>query len=754
MPERAVTGPRVLLRQLREVMAASRGAQAQLDRITGMIASNMVAEVCSIYLIKNEGILELFATEGLRPDAVHMTTLKVGEGLVGDIAEHAHPLNLADAQASPKFAYRPETGEEEYHSLMGVPILKAGNVLGVLAVQNRTKRHYSEEEVEALETVAMVIAELAASQIMSSHEDQGASDKEQNPQYIKGLALADGIAQGEAVFHDPRIEVGELIADSPAEERARLDAAMIKVKDSIDELFGNTDLGSLKDEHREILETYRMFAHDQGWIKRITEAVDQGLTAEAAVERVHNDTRARMLRMTDPYLRERLHDLDDLANRLLRTLVGQDETAPDNLPDNAILIARNMGPADLLEYDRVRLKGIVLEDGSPTSHVAIIARALAIPMVGRIKEGVDGIEAGDQLVVDGDRGEVHIRPPGEIITAYETKMALRAQRIQEFAEVRDKRSITQDQVIVDLNINAGLDFDLPFLEETNASGIGLFRTELQFMVSPRMPRLRDQVSFYKQVLEAAGDKPVIFRTLDLGGDKILPYGRQIREENPALGWRAIRIALDRPALLRYQLRALMLAAGGRVLNVMFPMVADVNELEAARVLVDQETAYLRRYDKERPKTIRLGVMIEVPSLAHRIAVLKGRVDFLSVGSNDLLQFYLASDRGNPRLADRYERLSPVVLSILADIARDATAADIPLSLCGEMAGRPLEAMALLGLGFRSLSMPPASIGPVKLMVRSLNVGELRELLLPLLDSPAASLRQELKDYANQAGVLV
>ncbi len=754
MADGVAKGPRVLLRRLREVMATPQSAQARLDRIARIIAADMVAEVCSIYLAREPQVLELFTTEGLNPEAVHRTKLAFGEGLVGDVAENARPLNLADAQSSPKFAYRPETGEEIYHSLVGVPILRGGQVVGVLVVQNRTMRHYTDEEVEALETTAMVIAEMAAGALLGSATLQGRDDDRGKPAKFVGLALSDGVAFGQVVLHEPRIEIQQTIAEDVVAEQDRLLTAIDSLRDSVDKLLDRSDLGGLKSEQREVLEAYRMFAHDKGWLRRMTEAVAQGLTAEAAVDRVQNETRARMSRQSDPYIRERLHDLDDIANRLLRKLAGEDAVSTRDLPEDAVIVARAMGPAELLDYDTDRVKGLVLEEGSPTSHVAILARAFAIPMVGRLPELGEAVDTGDPIIVDGEGGEIHINPPADIAEAYKAKLQVITQRQADFAKARDLPSVTRDGVTITLNMNAGLTYDLPHLAEVNADGIGLFRTELQFMVSSSLPKLNTQAAFYSEILDIAGDKPVVFRTLDLGGDKILPYGRQMKEENPALGWRAIRIALDRPGLLRYQVRAMLKAAAGRKLNLMFPMIADVSEIDHGKRILDREIAYLRRFGREEPKSIRLGAMLEVPSLAWRIPVLKGHVDFLSVGSNDLLQFFFASDRSNPRIAARYERLSPAVLSFFRHIVDQTGAADIPLTLCGEMAGRPLDALALIALGFRSLSMPAAAIGPVKLMVRAMDAGQATDFLVPHLGKPVSSIRAELLEFAEQSEIPV
>jgi phosphotransferase system enzyme I (PtsP) len=755
MPQPGVSGSRLLLRRLRDVMAGESSAQERLNRVVTLIAADMVAEVCSCYIMRAGEVLELFATEGLKPEAVHKTRLRVGEGLVGDIAAHARPLALADAQSNPNFAYRPETGEEVYHSLMGVPILRGGRVLGVLVVQNRTRRNYTEEEVEALETIAMVLAELVASgNLVSRDEMRPAEGIALLPVRLEGTSMNSGLAMGQAVLHEPRVVLRQVVAEDPVSEMARYRTAVAAMHSALDDLLAASDIAGMG-EHRDVLETYRMFAEDRGWLERIAEAIKTGLTAEAAVERVRSDTRARMSHVSDPYLRERLHDLEDVANRLVQHLVGDGgPTTPESMPDDVILIARNMGPAELLDYDRRRLRGLALEEGSPTAHVAIVARALDIPVVGRIPNLLSRVEPGDSIVLDGDNSQLFVRPGEDILQTFAESMRARAARRAVFAATRDLPAVTRDGIAVSLQMNAGLLIDMPHLEASGADGVGLYRTEIPFMVRDEFPDVASQTELYRKVLDQAGDRPVMFRTLDIGGDKVLPYWNASGEENPAMGWRAIRIALDRPSMLRQQMRALLLAASGRPLHLMFPMVAQVSEYEAARRMLDLEIARLTRQGREPPRALRVGVMFEVPALAWQLPALLARVDFVSVGSNDLQQFLFASDRGNAQLAGRYDALSPTMLRVLRELVHAGAEAAVPISLCGEMASRPLEAMALIGLGYRTLSMPSPAIGEVKTMVRSLDVGRLQKFLEPLLDRSAPSLREHLRAFARDHDVVI
>ena len=751
---RAPGGPRLLLRRLREVMAEPVTAQARLDRIVVLIASNMVAEVCSLYVARADGPFELFATEGLNREAVHLTTMRPGEGLVGLIAATAEPLALSDAQAHPAFSYKPETGEEIYQSFLGVPVLRGGSTLGVLVVQNRARRTYSEEEIEALQTTAMLLAEMIASGELQAIAGQGAAIAIRRPQSIKGSSIAEGLGLGHVVLHQPRVIVSKIVADDVANELTRLETAIDAMRASVDELIDRSDDGG-SGEHRDVLEAFRMIAHDRGWLRRLREAVTSGLTAEAAVERVQNDARAKLQRQTDPYLRDRLHDLTDIANRLLHQLAGQSLVLlPSELPENAILVARSMGPAALLDYDRSRLRGLVLEEAGAASHIAIVARALGIPAVSDIANISEIVEHGDAVIVDGVTGEVHLLPPPDLEAAYVEKAKLRARRQDQYRALRDVPNVTADGLEIGLHMNAGLLIDLPHLEETGAQSIGLFRTELQFMLASRFPRLSAQEALYAAVLEGAGDRPVTFRTLDIGGDKVLPYMNGLEEENPALGWRAIRIGLDRPALLRGQLRAMIRAAAGRDLRVMLPMVSTVAEFVSGRDLLDRELAFARHCGRQTPRSIELGVMVEVPSLLWQLDEIATHADFLSVGSNDLLQYLFAADRDNKRVSERFDPLSASFLRALKSIADVGARLGTPVALCGEIGGRPLEAMALIALGYRHLSMSATAIGPLKAMVLSLNGGAVREELDSMLRSSGdqASLREPLRALAQRLAV--
>jgi len=750
----AATGPRNLLKRLREVMAETLEAQERLDKIVRHIAANMVAEVCSVYVLRSDGVLELFATQGLNPKAVHEASLKVGQGLVGTIAANARKLNLDDAKSHPAFAYLPETGEEIYNSFLGVPILRSGRALGVLVVQNQEKRIYGDDDTEALETTAMVLAELIAAGQLEGLDKQGTGLDLSRPLNIAGAALADGIGLGRVILHEPRVVVTNLFNENAEYELNRLHLALGNLRLSIDNLLENGEVAQ-EGEHRDVLEAYRMFANDRGWVRKMEEAVQNGLTAEAAVEKVQSDNRARMMRQSDPYLRERLNDFDDLAYRLLRVLVGR-PYGPliDKVEHDYIVVARNMGAAELLDYSGPNLRGLALEEGAPTSHVVIVARALGVPVVGQLHNVVSLADSDNSIIVDGEEGEIFLRPSSDVEDSYAEKVRFRAKRREVYEQLRDKPAVSKDGINVSLLMNAGLLMDLPNVEFSGAQGIGLFRTELQFMVASRFPRPGEQQELYTKVMDAAGDRPVTFRTLDIGGDKVLPYLRSEQEENPALGWRAVRLALDRPGLMRSQIRALLKAGAGRDLRVMIPMVTETREILRVREIIDREVELLTRFGHEPPGSLSLGAMIEVPSLLFQLDDLLRAVDFVSVGSNDLFQFVMASDRGNARIAKRFDPLNRGFLRVLRRIVVAADAHGKSLTLCGEMAGKPLSALALFGLGYRSISMAGAAIGPVKALLLETEIGKLEETLLAEIEKPygGQTIREFLSDHAAANGI--
>ena len=723
MAERTKNDSRALLRRLRDSLAEPGQGQERLDRITHLIADSMLTEVCSIYLFRDPATLELCATEGLNPEAVHQTRMRLGEGLVGRVARFGVPVNSADAPAEKGFRFMPETGEEAYSSFLGVPIQRVGEKLGVVVVQSKAARKYSEDEVYGLEVVAMVLAEMTELGAFNGEGDALAALHKQ-PAMFRGLIGQEGTTEGHVWLHEPRVVVANPVADDPVLETERIRAAVLQLRVSVDDLLRAE---SLDKDQKQVLEAYRMFAHSRGWLRRMEEDIAQGLSAEAAVEKEQSVTRARLGRVPDAYLRERLHDLDDLSNRLLRILTGQGTDTGAEMPENPVLVARNIGPAELLDYGRT-LRGVVLEEGSVGSHAAIVARALAIPLVIAAKGIITEALTGDRLLIDGDQGIVHLRPEETIVSAFRDKMAMQAAAQQRYAGLRDLPACALCGTTIALHMNAGLMADLPSLEGSGAEGVGLFRTELQFLIRNHMPKRTELANLYARVMDAAGGRRVAFRTLDVGSDKVLPYMKPQDEPNPAMGWRAIRIGLDKPGVLRMQAQALIRGARGRALTVMFPFITEHAEFVAARDHLLAQLERERALGHVVPERIEIGAMLETPSLAYAPRAFFKAADFVSIGGNDLKQFFFAADRENERVRRRYDSLNSSFLTLIEQIVIRCTGAETPLSFCGEDAGRPIEALCFAAMGIRSLSMRPASIGPVKSLIRRTDLTGLRSVI--------------------------
>jgi phosphotransferase system, enzyme I, PtsP len=742
MPERSESESRKLLRRLRDTLAEPGAGQERLDRITHLIADSMQTQVCSIYLFRDDDTLELCATEGLKKESVHKTRMRLGEGLVGRVAKSSTPINTGNAPAEKGFRYMPETGEEIYSSFLGVPIQRLGEKLGVLVVQSKDARQFSDDEVYAIEVVAMVLAEMTELGAFVG-EGEALSALHTHPAMFRGATGQEGTAEGHVWLHEPRVVITNPVGDDPDVERKRLHEAVEQLRVSVDDMISLADGQGA--EQREVLEAYRMFAHSRGWIRRMEEDIGRGLSAEAAVEKEQSSARARLETVPDAYLRDRLHDLDDLSNRLLRRLTGQGTDTGAEMPQDPILVARNIGPAELLDYGR-RLKGVVLEEGSVGSHAAVVARALAIPLVIHADRITTEALNGDAILVDGDQGIVHLRPEDTVSAAFRDKIAMQAAAQSRYASLRDLPATALCGTTVALHMNAGLMADLPSLVGSGAEGVGLFRTELQFLIRNHVPKRSELASIYSGVLDAAKGKRVAFRTLDIGSDKVLPYMKRVDEPNPAMGWRAIRVGLDKPGVMRMQLQALLRAANGRPLTLMFPFITEFSEYRVARQMVLDEAEREKRLGHVLPSALEIGAMLETPSLAYAPDAFFRAVDFISIGGNDLKQFFFAADRENEQVRRRYDVLNGSFLRFIQHIIGRCESNATPLSFCGEDAGRPVEAICLAALGLRTLSMRPASIGPVKHLIRRINLTELRVLLEAECRADTSNVRPAVMDW--------
>ena len=742
--KQSALSPLALLRKVRDVLQQPHDAQMRLDKLVGIIAGGMRTDVCSLYLARSGDLFELFASQGLAAGSVHQTKLRVGEGLVGQIAAQAAALNLATAKDHPNFAYKKETQEEDFQSFLGVPILFSHKVIGVLVVQSREERIWSDEQAETLHTIAMVVAEMAvAGKIVNLKAI--AQHKSNQSEYFAGLKLSPGLARAPAVLHRPKIEIKVLVSDDPVKEEKRLQKALVELQQSVDALMSNVE--HVSDEtQRDIMETYRMFSQDRGWLERISEAIRGGLTAEAAVRKVQEQMHAKLSQVSSQYIRERMQDLEDLSSRLLCHLAGISPTAAQGeLPDEFIIVAHSLGPAELLEYAGPKLRGVVLEEGSASSHIDI-------PMVARMPGIAGMVEPGERIIVDGNNGEVYIRPPEDVEQAIEEHIRLQRERNEAYLAKSNEPAETLDGQRISLNLNIGLYLDAHQLERKDVDGIGLYRTELPYLASSDLPDVEEQKKMYGEIFRHSHGKRIVFRSFDIGGDKQVPYMQIDDEENPAMGWRATRIGLDRPVILRRQFRALIRAAAGQELSIMFPFIAEVSEFDATKELLERELERAKVEGYKLPKSLRVGSMVEIPSLLFQLPALLMRVDFVSIGSNDLLQFLFACDRNSQRMSGRYDPLSPIVMTILRSIVHESHKYNVEVGFCGDMATRPIEAMALLGCGMHNISVPPSALGPVKAMIRSVNFADLSQYVEYLCSLPDHSIRRHLEQYARDHGV--
>lgn len=741
-----------ILKLLRQVTETHEEVPFKLAKIIRIIAEQMNADAAAVYVAVDGNYLELFASYGFSEDVAHKVTIRYGEGLTGDVAKNSRSLAVADAWAHPKFSYKPELGEENYKSFLGVPLIRWSRSIGVLTLQNKKIHEYSNLEIEILETVAMVLSEIIASDEMSEYKktlikERGIATRER----LKGISLSKGYGMGRAVVHRRRQAVSKIFAEDKEKELRRLETAHKQMNEDLEEKFNATKLGI--GEHVEILDAYRMFAKDKGWYKKIADNVNSGLTVEAAVERAYEDMWNRLSGTQDSYLKERLHDLRDVADRLQSYLSGDANASEESRNwDSIIVVAQTMGPADLMDYDYTKIRGLIIEDGTPTMHVAIVAKALNIPVISKIKGIFEEIKTGELVAVDGNDSYVYVNPSQAVQDKFKAKIAEKEKLLARLAELKKLPSKTLDGVRIGLYINVGLAFDLDYIESSNCDGVGLYRTEIPFMASDVMPNVERQMSYYTELMDKAGNKKVIFRSLDVGSDKLLPYWSNAGEENPAIGWRSIRITLDRRAILRKQLRAFLRAAAGKELNVMFPMISDLFEFEEAKETLLIELEKEKRKGSPVPSKVNTGLMIEVPSVVFQLESILKQADFISVGTNDLAQFIFACDRGNPRLTERYDVLSSPFLRVMGEIVRQADAAGVYCSVCGEMASNPVESMALIGLGYRNLSSSGSSFGRVKSMIRSINVEEVSDYVKTLLKSQKRTLRPQLLAYAYDHGI--
>ncbi len=740
------------LKQLRHIMDTNDDVQLKLTQVLETIVKKVGADAATCYVVIDNNYLELFASYGFKQDAKHKVRLRSNEGITGEIASSKRSITMNNVWLYPKFVSKPELIEEkDFKSFIGVPIIRWNKSIGVLSLYNCNEVERSSAEIELLETIAMLLVDILTSEEMIEYKrslikSRGMTARDK----IKGISLNKGYGLGSAVVHKRRQSVTNIFAEDKDIEIRKLEVAHIKMNEDLDEKFTSTKLGL--GEHLDILDAYKMFAKDKGWYRKIVTNIEGGLTAEAAVERAYEDMWSRLSASSDKYLKERLHDLRDVADRLQAYLNGDYKNVQHSEAKDIIIVAQTMGPAELMDYDYSKIRALIIEEGTPTMHVSIVAKALNIPVVARIKGVISEIKNGQYIAVDGNEAIVYLAPSSQVVDNFKIKLLEKEEVAKKMASLRKMPAKTLDGVDVNMYINVGLQLDFDYIKITNCDGVGLYRTEIPFMASEEMPSVDKQVSYYADLMEKAGNKKVMFRSLDVGSDKLLPYWAYFGEDNPAIGWRSIRITLDRRAILRKQLKAFLIATAGKELNVMFPMISDLTEFEEAKETLMIELAKVKAKGAVLPKKINIGLMIEVPSVIFQLDDILKKVDFISIGTNDLAQFIFACDRGNSKLAERYDVLSPPFLKVMKTIIDKANKAGVYCSVCGEMASNPIEAMVLIGLGYRNLSVNGSIFGNVKSMIRSMNVEEVTDYVNMLVDSTQSSLRQQLTAYARDHAI--
>ena len=743
------------LRRLIQELNLARNLDQALGLIVRRVKEISQADVCSVYLAEPDGQhYVLKASDGLRPEAIGRIRLGRDEGLIGLVAQRAEPVNLEDAPLHPRYRYFPDSGEERFHAFLGVPIIHHRDVVGVLVVQRTSAEVFDEESVTLLVTVAAQLAGAIAHAELSG-ELNGFAPRPPDviSRAVRGQPGAPGVAFGNARVRYPLADI-HAVPDRPAadveHELAEFDRAVDALRAEIAQLSERMR-DNLPAEERALFDVYALMLESDSFTGDTRQRIRNGNWAPGALRQTIEEHEAVFREMENDYLRERVEDIRDLGRRLLMHLQA-DRAEERDYPEHTILVGEEVTATMLAEVPHAKLAGVVSVRGSRTSHVAILARALGVPAVMGVSELPVGRLDDAELIIDGYAGRVYIEPAENIKQEYRRLASEEESFSAELRELRELPSETLDGKHIPLYVNTGLLSDLSPTTESGAEGVGLYRTEFPFMIRNRFPGEEEQRRIYRQVLEAFAPRPVVLRTLDVGGDKALPYF-PIEEDNPFLGWRGIRITLDHPEIFLVQVRAMMRASEDLGnLNILLPMISDVAELHDSLALIHQAHDELLEEGHAVPMP-RVGVMIEVPSAVYQAGSLARRVDFLSIGTNDLTQYLLAVDRNNPRVADLYDSLHPAVIRAILQVVESARVHGKPVSVCGEMAGDPAAAILLVGMGIESLSMSVASLPRVKWVIRNLTRERANEILSNVLVmEDVESIRAYLNQTLEEAGM--
>lgn len=776
-----------LLEHVSTLIGESENLQETLDSVVQVVAERMHTEACSVYLLDESATtLTLWATTGLERSSVGRVRMKISEGLTGLVIETMQPVAVPDAPVHPRFKFFPETHEERYHSFLGVPVLERRAPLGVLVVQTLRRRQFTADEISLLRTIAgqlsgvLVQARLLDSLKIQEHEHAdfrkrmldtirrlqaferqaartAAGAMARDPgERLRGIAASPGFGIGRAHILHPQIVFAE-IEDRPVDdtegEVARFDRALE---------IATRDLERQREKMKEILpeatsqtfDAYLLMMRDDAISARVRSLIQEGTCAEYAVRRVVEDYLGAFESIEDPYLQERALDVKDIGQRLLRILLGIDN-GPDRFPDDgSVLIARELTLTDLSEIDPKLLRGIALATGGVTSHATILAKSFEIPTVVGVEHLLESTREGDEVIVDGNAGVVYRDPGPEVIREYQRMERDYRAFNEKLESLHDLPAVTTDGRRVTLNANVGLLGDVMLAQRHGAEGVGLYRTEFPFISFREFPTEQEQLDIYRKVITAMGGKPVTIRTLDLGADKYPAYLHVPREDNPFLGWRSIRVSLEMPEFFEQQLRAILQAATAGPTRLLLPMISSLDELLTVKEMLADVKRDLERQGVPHNPDVPLGIMIEVPSAVLLAPQLAAECDFLSIGTNDLIQYLLAVDRNNRKVAPLYQPLHPAVLGTIAQCVQAARGAGKPISMCGEMAADPMATLVLLGLGLDELSMEPFFIPVIKQLIRSVSYATAVDLAQQVLTmSTVREIKSAIFDAMRALGVI-
>lgn len=718
-----------VLRRIVQEVSSAPDVPSALALLVKRVRDAMGTEVCSVYLLDEQAERwVLMATEGLKKEAIGKAGMGIAEGLVGHVGLREEPINLEDAFSHPKFQYLPEVGEEAFHAFLGVPVINQGKTLGVLIVQQRDTRRFDQSEEAFLVTIAAQLSGLVAHARATARAAAIAEFTPEHDKVFIGIAGSPGAAIGRVKVIYPPAElesVPDRAVENVEQEVSRLENALMAVRTEVRRL-GERVAGQIRPEEQALFDVWLRMLDKNALGGEIAAKVREGNWAQGALRQVVTTHVAAFQRMEDSYLRERATDVRDLGLRVLAQLQARQSPLVD-FPDDAIVVAEEISATTLMDLPRERIRAIATVEGSSTSHMAIVARTMGIPVVLGLSDLPLTSIDGQQIIVDGFRGRVIVQPGKAFREQYEQLIRDEQNLLQELEPLRQLPASTQDGHHVSLMVNTGLLADVQRSLGRGAEGVGLYRTEIPFMVRDRFPSEEEQRQIYRLQLEGFHPHPVVMRTLDIGGDKALPYF-PLTETNPFLGWRGMRITLDHPDIFLVQVRAMLKAANGLDnLRILVPMITTVFEAEEAMHLVHRAWMEVREegVEVEMPQ---VGVMIEVPAAVYQARDLAQRVDFLSVGSNDLTQYILAVDRNNPRVSSLFSGFHPAVLGALRQVVEAGHAEGKPVGICGELAGDPLATLLLMAMGFDSLSMNASALMRVKWVVRNTTMADARALL--------------------------